>query len=136
MTVVAKAFIFDANDNVLLLRRSKTHPSHAFHHDLPGGEVEEGEDALTATVREILEEAGLEVAPELLELKRESTSPEGYRHVLFVTRLSASKPPVVISWEHDQSEWLPVHEVLARGLPSNVDSYYAMAVKYLQENHS
>lgn len=133
---VAKAFIFDADGNVLILRRSETHPTHAFHPDLPGGEVEENEVIAAAVAREVAEEAGITVVPEALTHVNEHVDAEGYHQVRYTLRLAEQKPSITISWEHDRSEWLPVHEVVARGLPTNVDSYYEMAFTYLRENHS
>ena len=126
MKHVAKALIFDADDNILLLRRSGTHSRFPYDIDLPGGEVEEGEEALEAVVREIFEEAGLGVSPQAVTLAFEQTTDERH-HMLFTVRLAESSPEVTISWEHDAHEWVPREEVLLREAK---DSYMAIIKTY------
>ncbi|HEU5121757.1 MAG TPA: NUDIX hydrolase [Candidatus Saccharimonadales bacterium] len=113
MTLVAKALIFDADDNILLLRRSGTHPRFPYDIDLPGGEVEENEDAVEAVIREIFEEAGLEVLSKDISLAYEHTTNERH-HVLFTVHIAQSSPVVVISWEHDAHEWVSRDEIMSR----------------------
>lgn len=52
----ARAVLFDENNLVPLLFVSKYN-----YHKLPGGGIEEGEDKLTALIRECLEEVGSEI---------------------------------------------------------------------------
>ena len=52
----ARAIIFDKDNNVALLHAAKKH-----FHKLPGGGIEEGEDAIQALKREALEEIGCEI---------------------------------------------------------------------------
>ena len=59
---VANVIILDGNDRFLIIKRTKTAPSHPLHWDLPGGHVEEGESFEEAAVREALEETNLEVS--------------------------------------------------------------------------
>jgi 8-oxo-dGTP diphosphatase len=56
------AIVFREDDAVLLVRRGRPPLEGAW--SLPGGKVEPGESLAAAVVREVLEETGLQVAPE------------------------------------------------------------------------
>ena len=58
--VIVHTFVFDASDRVLLLRRANTGILDGYY-ALPGGHVDVGEDVADAAVREVAEEAGVEV---------------------------------------------------------------------------
>ena len=123
MKTVAKAFIFDAAGNVLLLHRSATHPSYAHQPDLPGGIIEVGETPPIGLAREILEETGLVVKPEDLELLAE-TDQRGYNH----DQIYKVTPAVEISWEHERPMWIATDELLSIPLPDGVDQFYRFAL--------
>ncbi len=62
--VAVGAIVFDDAGRVLLVRRGR--PPSAGLWSVPGGKVEGGETLAAAIVREVLEETGLEIAPERL----------------------------------------------------------------------
>ena len=51
MKTIAKVLIKDKENNILILRRSITHPNNPHHFDLPGGEIEENETNSDAVKR-------------------------------------------------------------------------------------
>lgn len=111
----SSVLILDANNHVLILRRGETHPYAALRPDLPGGVVEPHETHIEGLVREIQEEIGLSI--EASDLKKASliTHHDFYfvntiEHSLFLYRVE-ERPDVVLSWEHDQHMWVPLHEV-------------------------
>lgn len=59
--VVMKAILYREDGRLLALRRSKTAPIRPLEWDLPGGELELGEDANEGILREIKEETALPV---------------------------------------------------------------------------
>jgi 8-oxo-dGTP pyrophosphatase MutT (NUDIX family) len=59
----AKAFVVDEAGRLLLLDCTDPARPDVRWWELPGGGVEDGEDEVTATVREVLEETGLAVDP-------------------------------------------------------------------------
>lgn len=66
--VVAKTLVFNAQHQVLLLRRSDDDVYRAGQLDLPGGMVDPGEDVVAGGVREALEEAGLVLDPAVTQI--------------------------------------------------------------------
>lgn len=131
MKSVAKALLTDGLGNVLLLKRSMTHPRFPGHFDLPGGEVEEGESLSVAVAREIFEELGIHIDTARLEKVLEIPHPT-VLHALYTTKLDEKRPRVTLSWEHSDYQWLSVEELLRIPLPTGVDHYYIDAVTYLR----
>ncbi len=123
--IVAKAVIFDDQNRVLLLKRSKTDERRPGEQDYPGGGVELGEDVTAAVSREIFEEAGLQIEPNTLRLFYTAT--EQYRSENIVRLLfwaQVHNPQVKLSFEHDDFHWVAAekaydefpHPVYGRGL--------------------
>jgi len=134
MIVAAKALLFNENNQILVLRRSSTHPRYANHLDFPGGLVERNEEPLSGVVREILEETGLTVGSEHVRLIHEKRVSDHIHYMVFAGTLQETEPAVVISWEHDQFEWISPKELLGRNIPQGVDDYYSMVIEYLSKN--
>lgn len=110
----AKAIILDQSGKMLVLRRSATHPTKAFAMDLPGGVVEEGETSEVGLVREIKEETGLDIGSDKLILIAnyvEKFNNRDLSRMLFGVKIPGESPEVVISWEHDQYDWVELSEV-------------------------
>jgi 8-oxo-dGTP diphosphatase len=131
MKVVVKALVIDKDNDVLLLRRSGTHPHFAHHVDFPGGEVEAGETYVLAVKREILEETGVEVALGDLGLVYQKYKPdEDTVDVVYAVRLS-SKLPVRLSLEHESFEWVAFNRLRSIPIPNGVDTYHLTVLEYL-----
>lgn len=120
LTADAVALAPDENgvDHVLLIRR-RWAPFEGMW-ALPGGHVNEGEEAVDAAARELQEETGVVVAPaSLAEVgvwHGVGRDPRGrYVTVAFLVWLSQMVAPVA---EDDAVEaaWIPVHEALDGGL--------------------
>ncbi|HRI05798.1 MAG TPA: NUDIX hydrolase [Candidatus Dojkabacteria bacterium] len=131
MKIVAKSLVYDANNKILILRRSLTHPNNPHHSDLPGGEVDGNENEIEAVAREIKEEAGLDISVSSLKLVYEKTISEEVKHVLYTTKIDDSEPLVTISWEHDAYTWKSLKDLKDDPLPQNVDIYYLTVLEYL-----
>jgi 8-oxo-dGTP diphosphatase len=134
MKFVAKAFLINGAGEILVLRRSATHPHFAYHLDFPGGEVEEGEAHSEAAAREVLEESGLQLPASSLHLVHQTQAPSGTVELVFVGKLANAHPKVTLSWEHDQFEWLTAEQLLSKPIPAGVDNYYKTALEYLRSS--
>ncbi|HEY8999224.1 MAG TPA: NUDIX hydrolase [Candidatus Saccharimonadales bacterium] len=130
MKIVAKALITGKQGDILVLRRSATHPRFAHHFDFPGGEVEANESPALAVAREVKEETGLTIDPSELSLLFDKKVDDGLRHVLFIVELTVT-PDISLSWEHDDYAWFTKSKLLTEPLPSGVDSYYADVIEWL-----
>lgn len=105
--IIAKAIVLDADDKLLLLRRSQTDVRRPGQWDFPGGSVDEGEDFALAVARETMEEAGITIKPRHLDVVFTKTRADARGNILFlffVTR--TAETAIVLSYEHDKYTWM------------------------------
>jgi len=136
MKIVAKALIRDKTGNLLLLRRSLTHPNFPEHIDFPGGEVEPNEPHIEAVRREIREETGLDIPLVNIQQVYLKQLADDLTHVVFLVSTSDSKPGVELSWEHSGFEWIPFDQFNTLSLPKGVDNYHLTVLDYLDRAKS
>ncbi|MDO8620489.1 MAG: NUDIX hydrolase [bacterium] len=113
--IAQKAILIREDGNILALRRSNTDPSRPLTWDLPGGEVEFGEDLLNSIKREIREEVGFNVETLSLLDCLAWVNPRGEYWVAvgyFAKVPSGTK--VTLSFEHSEFEWISKEEFLTR----------------------
>lgn len=133
--LIVKALLLDAEGRLLVLRRSGTHPTLAYHHDIPGGVVDPGEEPAAALVREIKEETGLSLKPQECVLAFTGTEDwhnDSRIRMLYVVRLKQRQPEVTISWEHDQATWMAMAEIPK--IEHEYTPFYREAFHYVQKN--
>jgi 8-oxo-dGTP diphosphatase len=107
-----KAIIFNSEGKFLTLRRGSTAPARPNTWDFPGGDLEFGEQAVESMLREIKEEAGLEVR-DLKPFDVEShTNEEGNFWITIGYVAKAVSDKVVLSFEHDDFKWVSAEEFL------------------------
>jgi len=128
---VAKVLLFDDEGNVLVLIRNSTHPNFPSHLDFPGGEVEPGEQAVLAVIREVKEEADISLALGDVNLVYEKHIDDHLTYMLFEAHIKAPKPIVRLSWEHADSKWMSLDDLRSSPVPANADKYYLTVVDYL-----
>ena len=134
--VNTKALLLDSTGNMLILYRSDTHPTRAGRADLPGGQVDFGEDIGQALVREITEETGLSVL--LSDLQPIYGGAEVYENdnrvrMLYIGHLPTEKPAIQLSREHSRSAWIPISEL--EQLETEYHSFYQDALHYIREHN-
>jgi len=135
MKRAAKVLIYDANDNVLVLSRSDTHPQYSGEADLPGGIINSHETFIEGVVREAQEEVGLDVAEnKTLRLVYEFSAHD-YEYQFFTVKLSRVKPTVKISWEHGGYIWEPLDDLLHTDKLFSKDDYMQSVVEWLVANN-
>lgn len=120
--IVSKVIVWNEDDKLLVLRRSKTDPRRPLTWDFPGGVVEPNEDPRTAARRETSEESGIEVQ-DLLAVDVVSASGNGYLTIIFEAK--APNQTVTLSWEHDKYTWVTAAELEELDIPQK----YKQAVK-------
>lgn len=130
MLTIAKVLLSGKDGKLLILTRSDSHPRYAGHNDLPGGEVEEGEDIFSAVARELAEETGIILEAEILN-KIHSVQVSSNKTYALLTADTLRNPEIILSWEHSDYSWKTIEEILNEPLPDGVDDYYQMVVDYL-----
>jgi 8-oxo-dGTP diphosphatase len=107
-----KAFVFNEQGKFLTMRRTKTAPTNPLKWDLPGGNVEFGENPLRSILREIKEETSLRVkriAP--IDVEGHVNHLNDYKVTLaYIAFISGGE--ISISWEHDSYKWVTRDEFL------------------------
>lgn len=104
--VSQKAVVFNKEGKFLVLLRGSTAPSNPLKWDLPGGDVDYGEDPEESILREIKEEAGLEVdGLEPFDVEAHINS-RGQHWFTVAYKALAKDDKVKISWEHDEYKWV------------------------------
>lgn len=113
----AKLLVFNESGDVLVLRRSDTHPRKPHWTDLPGGIVDRGEPEVTAVVRELQEETGITIDPQgcILFYSHTHMLPSGrsFTKLVYLVHLDHT-PDVTLSYEHESYEWCSVDTLMAR----------------------
>jgi 8-oxo-dGTP pyrophosphatase MutT (NUDIX family) len=131
MKQVAKLVIIDDQGKHLMLYRN-AHPTLGDDPDIPGGTLEDGELPLEAMIREVYEEARIEIAEQTARQIYESTDYSAHKtsYVLYAVTLEA-RPTVTMSWEHTAYEWLDREAFLEKAKSAN-DTYMHMVYDALK----
>jgi 8-oxo-dGTP pyrophosphatase MutT (NUDIX family) len=101
--------------------------------DLPGGAVDEGEAELTAAIREIKEETGIEVGAMQMRLDYAKTYLYEGRHVsatklLYTCRVDGILEVNLDVREHQTYDWCPVSQLLSK---YSFGEFYDEALEYM-----
>jgi 8-oxo-dGTP diphosphatase len=123
MGISAKAFVFNKSGKFLTMRRTKTAPSNPLTWDLPGGDIEYGEEPKKAIVREIKEETGF-IPKNLSTIDAVAKIYHGDLYwVTLAYRCEVGKGKLRISWEHDLYKWVTPREFLALDIPQKLKRF-------------
>ena len=107
-----KAVIYREDGKILALRRTASAPSRPLYWDLPGGQLEFGEEPKEDIEREIKEEAGIDVK-DLKFLDVFATFNDRKQFWLTIGyRAKAVKDEIKLSFEHDDFRWITPDEFL------------------------
>ncbi len=128
----AKIIVLDKANNILILRRSETHPYWPKHYDFPGGIIEKDEAPEEGVERELIEETGLKA--ENISLIYEKKHLLGFHRYIYLAKLNEIKPAIEISWEHDQAIWMTKNALLNLKMPIGVDIFYKKVVEQIKES--
>ena len=108
--VSQKAVIIGNDGKILAIRRSDTHPFRPLGWDVPGGDLEFGEDAKKGIRREIKEETGLSVGDLKVADVFSVSNGRGEFWVTVCYSAIALTGKVKLSWEHDDFRWVTPKE--------------------------
>jgi 8-oxo-dGTP pyrophosphatase MutT (NUDIX family) len=130
-----KAVLIDKDGCMLLLRRSKSHPTQSLQMDMPGGYIDGDEQPLDTLLREIKEETGNDLSSSAFKLVYATTQQfddENRVRLVYVCKLGNSRPAIKLSWEHDNFKWLETGEALKLLDPTK---YKYLALDYIIKNN-
>ena len=107
--IAQKAIIYDENRNILTIQRSENSP-RPLTWDLPGGNLEFGEELESSILREIEEETKIEVENlSLLSIFENLDSVDLFR-VTIGYKTKAKNTNVILSHEHIDFKWVTPEE--------------------------
>lgn len=110
IVIALKAIIVHDNE-ILIIRRSKTDPMIPGIWEFAGGKLEFGENLEEGLKREILEETGLEVTIEK-SLFATTFQTHEYRQVVIIIYLCfTDSKEIQLSFEHDDYKWVGKKEL-------------------------
>ena len=102
--------------DVLMFKRSDTKKVFPGWLALPGGHIEEGENPLSAAIREVREEVGVTLTPEEIQLKFVAMHHHTDRNELFIVfgflAVLAAKPEHITSNNEGNASWMASADVL------------------------
>ena len=105
-----KIILVNKNREMLIIKRGKTAPSRPGYWDLPGGEVEYGENLSNGIIRETKEETGLEIkTPSLLDVCAKFNDKKEY-WVTICYSFQVIDTNVKLTFEHEAFRWIKPQE--------------------------
>ncbi|MDB5179477.1 MAG: hydrolase [Candidatus Saccharibacteria bacterium] len=136
---VAKTVVVNENNEALVLTigEYKERPDKSHTSDLPGGQIEiaDGESEMAGAIREAEEEAGIVIDPKRMVLAYTKTrgfidENKSVSFFLYIANLDHT-PEVVVSWEHESYEWVPLEKLLET---KTFRPFYKEAMEYAFAN--
>ncbi len=111
--VSMKALVFNIKGELLTLFRTETAPTRPNTWDLPGGDLDFGEEPDKAILREIKEEIGLKVEDlKIFDAEAHIIKDENIHWITLGYRCVALTTDVILSWEHSDYKWVTPEEFL------------------------
>lgn len=108
--IAQKAIVWNKDKTKFLtLLRGKTAPHGPLTWDLPGGDMESGEDPVESILREIEEETKLSIS-NIKPFDVEAHESDNEWWVTIAYEAIAENEDVTISWEHDEYRWVTKEE--------------------------
>lgn len=118
MVVVVKAIII-RNGRVLLLRRAADDPVGAGDWEIPGGKLDFGEQLELALVREVREEAGIDITVQQVRYATTFHTGPDRQIILLSYQCHTEQDAIILSEEHSAYEWATKEQV-ASLLPESI----------------
>jgi 8-oxo-dGTP diphosphatase len=134
--LVNRCFILNEKKEILLVKRCATDRKDPEKWEVPGGKLDEGEDLIVSTAREIMEETGLilEQTNPLVFVDShiiENGRYEGFTAVSLFSINKIKSGEVVLSEEHTEYVWASYEDVVGMDITSGVKKASEVLRDYL-----
>ena len=114
--LLAKIYIINQEGNLLLLMRSTKVAHRPSGWDLPGGNVEAGEDPNIAVLRELNEEAGIYLV-DSSKIIYVASQNDPQHTITLLYQAFVYDPEIKLSHEHQQYIWINPSEITKYDIP-------------------
>lgn len=124
-----KVIVVNTAGQILILRRSeKCSRPHGW--DLSGGGVDENENPAEAAIREVKEEAGLDIIdPRPIATHNFAEKEGGPKNIVIIGYWAKSQSDeVVLSWEHEAYQWLTPKDGLELDFPQAYKTFLQLYI--------
>ena len=117
----------ELSDKILLLKRLE-YKSQGGKWGLPGGKLDKDEDKITAMIREIQEETGINIKPSKLKFFRSAYAHHSSDFVyhMFSYQLLQLNQIKISSKEHADYKWVSINEALSLPFVDDLDTCIRM----------
>jgi 8-oxo-dGTP diphosphatase len=126
--LVAKTLIINQDNQVLVLRRHDNDDHRPGEWDLPGGQVDPGEDPRDAAIREAKEETGLSLS-DLRPIHVVSRILNDKQVIKTVFTTLSYSGDAALSFEHNDLQWISIDSLVDTSLPED----YKVAARMLTQ---
>ncbi|RKZ33132.1 hypothetical protein DRQ33_04730 [bacterium] len=126
--VLVGAYIFDSDERMLLLKRNNPPKIYA----PPGGRLLPGENPTDGIIREVKEEAGIDIellGPALIWFGKLMENSPPYLSIDFLAR--AKNTDIQLSEEHNDFVWSSVDEIISKRIKTITENGYGYDIKSL-----
>lgn len=123
MRLSQKIFLKNSEGKYLTILRSATDPSRPLTWDLPGGNIEEGEDLHENMKREIFEETGIVLDQFKIFDVGSAINGRGEYSVQIAYTGNVENPEIKLSYEHSDYRWVTKEEFLELDSSSKIKKF-------------
>lgn len=101
-------------DKILLQERSLDSKNFPGYLSLPGGKIEDGEDPVTAAIREVFEETGIKILAKDIKLKLQAINhhiDKKQTWIIFAFVAELNEEPLLVPSDEGKLEWFLIEEL-------------------------
>ncbi len=132
--MAAKAFIVDDHDKILIIKRADDDVQKPGIWEIPGGRLQQGENPIKGLVREVKEEAGLNIEVKNILEVHKFTRDDSQKICMSVYLCKPLNFDIKLSPEHTEFEWIHITKAknkLTKFFHKEVDKYQKKEYEFI-----